>query len=244
MIRLLLTCLLSLSLLCEISSGQIDLSYTKAKSLVGATNPRVIGERILIGEDSKPQVVTVAVIKVQSTERVRLKARKSLFEFAELVQLSDTEFLLAGEGEYLIEAISFSWDASVKIQIGENPKPPEPDPIDPDPPQPDIDVPNAYNVGKVAFQTAAKDPATAKKLAASYKAQASKLFGQGGLSDIESILKQLNLEIVSQGDKWKPFNDSVSKALKAEQVKRGSFSRQDWYSALNEIATALEVSAK
>lgn len=136
-----LVCFIGLALVALTTTstfGQIELSYTPAKSLVGATSARVVGERILIGNDSKPQVVDVAIIKVSCLEKVRIKARRSLYETVELTPLSSEEYLLVGNGEYLIEAISVSWDRSLRVTI-DGEETPKPDPI-PNPPKPDEPV--------------------------------------------------------------------------------------------------------
>lgn len=138
--------------------GQIELTYVKAKSLVGATAPEIVGDRIIIGDDSQPQISSVAIIKVASTEKVRLRARKSLREAAELIKLSEltddktkmttAKYMLAGEGSYLVEAMTFSWDRSLDVVIGADPNPtptPTPDPPKPDPPIPDPSV-NSFRV--------------------------------------------------------------------------------------------------
>jgi hypothetical protein len=235
-------------LFCSSVFGQIELSYVTAKSLVGATSPRVVGERILIGDDSKPQISPVAIVKVQSSEKFRIKARKSLFEAVELIPLNENEFLLIGSGEYLVEAISLNHDRSLKVTVsGTDPTPdPKPDPK-PDPPKPDVNVGNDYNVGLIAYKSAPSDPAIAKAMATSYRVNASRLFGQGSLADIATILNQIEKDFASKQCKdqatclkWESWKTLVSSALKAEQTKRGTFSRQDWYSSLVEIAAALE----
>lgn len=227
------------------SIGQIELSYTAAKSLVGATSPRLVGDRILIGEDSKPQISPVAVLKVKSSEKFRVKARKSLFETAELIPLSGDEFLLFGEGEYLIEANSLNHERSLKVVVGGGSV--NPDPPKPIPPKPDVDVANEYNVGLVALTKAPSDVVIAKQLAASYRTNAAKLFGQGGLSDIQAVLNQIAKEFSAKQCKdqatcqqWEAWRSAVQTALSAEQVRRKTFTRQDWFSCLNEIAYALE----
>lgn len=125
---------LLLCLMPSMAFAQIDLSYVKAKSIVGATSPRIAGDRILIAADSKPQVVTVAIITVKSKpgELVSVFAWKSMEEEAELIQLSPTEFMLAGEGRYLVHAISVSSKANKWVEVDASPVDPEPDPpVDP-----------------------------------------------------------------------------------------------------------------
>jgi hypothetical protein len=232
---------------CGQSLAQIELSYTAAKSLVGATTPRIVGDRILIGDDSKPQISPVAVLKVKSSEKFRIKARKSLFETAELIALSEDEFLLFGDGEYLVEAISLNHERSLKVVVGGGSV--DPDPPKPIPPKPDPvpDVANDYNVGVVALTKAPNDVVIAKQLAASYRINAGKLFGQGGLSDIQAILNQIAKDFSAKQCKdqatcqqWEAWRSAVQTALSAEQVRRKTFTRQDWYACLNEISNALE----
>ncbi len=128
--------------------AQIELSYSKQKTLVGATNPELLpGGRILMDEDSAPAVSVVAVIKVASTERVRLKASKAFRSYTELIPLSEStdaeskiitsKYMLAGEGSYVVDAISFSWDRTIDVVIGSDPKPPTP----PNPPAPPTPTP-------------------------------------------------------------------------------------------------------
>jgi hypothetical protein len=234
--------ILAFFLLCSQVSGQIELSYTPARSLVGATNPRIVGDRILIGDDSKPQISSVAIVKVKASESFRIKARKTLFETSELIALNENEFLLFGEGEHLVEAISLNHDRSLKVVIGSSPTPA------PDPPKPDVEVPNEYNVGSVAYSKAPSDAAVAKQIAGYYRVNAAKLFGQGGLADIQTILNQITKDFESKQcrdqatcEKWSAWKVSVGAALNAEQTKRKTFTRQDWYAALTEVAQALEV---
>lgn len=257
-IRLCLALLICLPSCCSSVHGQIELSYSLAKSLVGATAPEIVsGGRILMEADSKTSESIVAIVRVSSSERVRVRAMKSLKEFGELIPLTSStvgtvttqKYLLAGSGSFVIDAISASWDRTLDVEIGKQPDPippippPEPIPI----PPPNIDVPNEYNVGLVSFKAAPKDPETAKKIATWYRVGASKLFGQGGLSDIATIRKQIETQFAQKTCKdqatclqWDRWNKTVSDALVAEQVKRKTFTRQDFYTALVEVATSLE----
>lgn len=257
-IRICLALLFILPSCCEVRA-QIELSYTIMKSMVGATAPEVLpGGRILMEADSKTSESIVAVIRVSSSERVRIKAQRTLKEFAELIPWSQAtddgvltaKYILAGEGAYVIDAMSASWDRSIDVTIGVQPEPkppiPPPDPIPP--PKPIIDVPNEYNVGQISYQQAPKDTDTAKQIATWYRVGASKLFGQGGLADIATIRKQIDTQFANKSckdkatcEQWSKWSKAVSAALVAEQVKRKVFTRQDWYAALVEVATSLEV---
>lgn len=128
--------------------GQIELSYTIQKTMVGAVNPVLLdGGRILMDEDSVPALSRDAVIKVASTERVRLRASKAFKAYSDLIPLGEStdavskvitsKYLLAGEGSFLVDAMSVSWDRTIDVVIGSDPKPPTP-PVPPTPPDPPI----------------------------------------------------------------------------------------------------------
>lgn len=247
--------------------GQIELSYSIQKTIVGATNAEVLNSgRILVGEDSKISESLVAVIKVVSTDGFRIKAWKGLRETAELDKLNDvvddstkkltSRYLLAGQGTYVIDIVSRTnedWDRSVEITIGASPGPkpeppkPDPKPEPPEPPKPDVDIPNEYNVGLVSYTTAPKDYDNAAIIAKWYRVGATKLYGQSGLHDIATVLNQIDEQFrVKQCkdrvtcEQWEKWKVAVSAALIKEQSKRKTFTRQDWFSALVEIATSLE----
>ncbi len=132
--------LLALVSICGDCFAQIEISYTTAKVLTGVVAPRIVGDRVIVADDSKPQVTSVAIVKVVSSEKVRVKARKSLFETTEMVPISDTEYLLVGQGKFLVEAVSASWDRSFVILVGNevNPNPPDVDNDDPKPTDPTL----------------------------------------------------------------------------------------------------------
>ena len=246
----------------SIASAQIELSHSMRKTLVGATNPEVLeGGRILIEGDSQVAESPAALIKVASVEGVRVIAMlgASIVDLISVdVAIDDASkittkrYLLVGEGEYTITAISRaneSWDRTAKITIGKpTPKPPKPD----DPPKPDpkpdpTPVPNDYNVGSVALKNAPSDPLQAKTIAGWYRIGSAKLYGQGGLADIEQIKREIDQQFASKQCKdqatcqqWDLWKKAVGQAVVAEQVKRKTFTRQDWFAAMNEIATALE----
>ena len=147
--------LVFLSVFCPSVFGQIELSYTIRKTIVGATNAELLpGGRILIDDDSKISGSVVAEIRAASTKPYKFAARKTLEEFVELIPLPDLvdatsqqvtkRFLLVGTGTFLFEATSRSddLDRSLSIVIGApTPKPPPPDPQPPTPPTPDDVVP-------------------------------------------------------------------------------------------------------
>ena len=142
--------LICFSVLSSSVFGQIELSYTIRKTIVGATNAELLpGGRILIDDDSKISGSVVAEVRATSKNAYKFEAQKSLTEYATLIALPDIvkdevttkRFLLIGEGLYVFKATSRSddLDRSMEVLIGK-PKPtptPEPDPPKPPDPTPD-----------------------------------------------------------------------------------------------------------
>jgi hypothetical protein len=234
--------------------GQLRIEYSTVKVLAGLVDARQIDNKILIGEASEPKTSQAALIVVETQSKfVKVKARKSLFESAEISKLSATEYLLVGVGKYAVEVTTFDPelgidDAAIEVFLGDPQPPiPPPDPKPPVPPPTPINVPNEYNVGATSYSNAPKDEETASKIAGWYRIGASKLFGGGGLADIGTILRQIDKQFTEKTcrdretcEKWDRWKLAVSAALTAEQTKRKTFSRQDWYTALVEVATSLE----
>jgi hypothetical protein len=247
-------------LLCLASSafGQVETTVTRKKALLGVTNPKVQGNRILVGDDSNVSVSDVVLLEVKSDYKFqRVRARVS-GNRVEPEKLADNVYLFAGAGAYVVEVTVFDPDkgiddAEIKFEIGGKPKPPTPDPTpDPEPepepePKPDI-VPNDYGVGQLTYDMAPADAANAAKFAAAYRNGAGQLFGVGGqLRSIDRILADLKATVdgrqcadLAKCAKWGEWKTKLDAAIKAEQTRRGSFSRDDWFAALNEIAKALE----
>jgi len=166
-------------------------------------------------------------------------------------KVGEATYLFAGAGSYVVEVTVFDPekgidDKEIAFTIGGKPSPPGPTP-EPEPePEPSV-VPNEYGVGLVAFQNAPSDTANAKAWAGMYRAKAGQLFGEGGLASIDRILADISATIGNRQcvdkakcEQWGVWKAKLDAALKAEQAKRGSFSRQDWFGALNEIASGLE----
>ena len=241
----------ALMLICGLASAQVETQLTRKKALLGVTNPVVQGNRILVGEDSNVAVSDVVLLDVKSDYKfTRLKAKQNGNRI-EPEKVGEATYLFAGAGSYVVEVTVFDPekgidDKEVTFTIGGKPSPPGPTP-EPEPePEPSV-VPTEYGVGLVAFQNAPSDTANAKAWAGMYRAKAGQLFGEGGLASIDRILADINTTIGNRQcvdkakcEQWGVWKTQLDAALKAEQAKRGSFSRQDWFGALNEIASGLE----
>lgn len=244
----------------SLASAEITISTSTAKALTGLVSPRQVGSVYLIGDDSKPSVASVCLVKVVTPARfVDVSAKRFVvkngviqIESATATDIGTREYMLSGSGSYSLEVIAFDPvngidRKSIEITIGLDPDPaPEPKPVPPPGPVPD--VPNDYNVGQIAYKTApANDAAMARQIASWYRVGASKLFGGGGLADIETIRNQINAQFAGKQckdkatcEQWDRWKAAVSQALTAEQIRRKTFTRQDHYTAMIEVATALE----
>lgn len=253
--------------ICNSVTAQIELTYSKVKTISGVTNPQVIGGILFVGEDSVPTPSQGAVVKCKTKmkfsefelyrgdEEIDMRMIDQLID--QTVKETTTTWLVTGEGSYKVVARGYDPELGMeKVKLAfvlgkpAPPIPPEPlpDPPKPDPPKPDITpVKNAYNVGAIAYKTAPSDIAIAQKIAGWYRVGASKLYGIGGLSDIERIKADIDRQFAQkqcqdqatcqQWDRWKA---AVSQAVVAEQIRRKSFLREDWFAAMVEIAEALE----
>jgi len=145
------TILIVLLLLCSTAQAQIDLSFTKAKALVGITNPQQVGNRFLVGNDSLPSISNVLIIKATTSSKFLLiEANANLEEVVDLEKLEgrDNEYLLTQPGTYYITATSFDPDKGIDKKrikvvldgtVPTPPTPPTPVPPTPDPtPTPDV----------------------------------------------------------------------------------------------------------
>jgi hypothetical protein len=100
--------LLAFVLLCTPALAQLDVTVTKVKALTGIVSPKVYPSLILINEASAPKTVDAAYVKVITPAKfVKVKARKSLFENADVIKLSETEYAFTGNGRYALEVTSF-----------------------------------------------------------------------------------------------------------------------------------------
>lgn len=242
----------ALMLVCGIASAQVETQVTRKKALLGVTNPVVQGNRILVGEDSNVAVSDVVIVDIKTAYKfTRIKAKQN-GQRVEPELVADNSYLFAGTGQYVLEITVFDPekgidDKEIAFTIGGKPSPPPgPTPEPTPPPDPSV-VPNEYGVGLVAFENAPSDTANAKAWAGMYRAKAGQLFGEGGLASIDRILADINTAISARQcvdkakcEQWGVWKTKLDAAIKAEQSKRGSFTRQDWYGALNEVATALE----
>jgi hypothetical protein len=234
---------------------------TKVVEIKSESQPEIYGKTVVAEGLTGASVVSAAKVVVEHNMKfVDVTARKSIQESGTLDQISIAPgvvvYILTGTpGDYLIEAVAFDPELGIKRQQivvkieGTQPVPPGPGPgPGPEPtPDPAPNVLNDYNVGLVAFQNAPKDPALALKIAGFYKDGADRLFGQSGISDIQTVIRDIDRKFQDKQctdqescRQWNVWKNEVTKALALEQQRRKFFTRDNWFFALNEIASALE----
>lgn len=127
--------------------GQISLSETKVQVVTGLVAPQVVGESIIIGADSKPQVTTASLIEVKGKEKFKtfdIEAENvSNYSLAALKVVDETHWLLQGQGKFRVSAIAFGPDLGkdrLIIEISNEPPKPPPGPGPPKPPEPSNDT--------------------------------------------------------------------------------------------------------
>ena len=241
----------ALLLVCGLASAQVETQVTRKKALLGVTNPVVQGNRILVGEDSNVAVSDVVLLDVKSDYKfTRLKAKQNGNRI-EPEKVGEATYLFAGAGSYVVEVTVFDPekgidDKEIAFTIGGKPEPPTPPTPPVPPPLPEV-VPNDYGVGVLTFTETPADLANAAKFAKVYRDGAGKLYGQGGLASVEKVLSDISSTIAGRQcsdqakcEQWGTWKTKLDAAIKAEQTKRGAFTRQDWFAALSEVATALE----
>jgi hypothetical protein len=235
-------------LLCSIAQAQVETTVTRKKALLGVTNPQVQGNRILVGDDSNVSVSDIVLLEIKSDYKFHRVKAKQNGNRVEPEKLAEKVYLFAGAGSFVVEVTVFDADkgiddSEVKFDIGGSPAPPPPPP-----PPPDEVVPNDYNLGLLTFTETPADLPNAAKFAKAYRDGAGQLFGTDGrLRDISNIVADINTVIAGRQcsdqakcEQWGKWKLKLDAAIKSEQARRGSFTREDWFAALSEIATALE----
>ena len=162
-------------------------------------------------------------------------------------------------GTYRVTVTGFNPGIARKrldVQVGDTPKPPDPPGPNPPGPTPTPDVvPNEYGVGAVAFQFAPKVASEAKSLAAMYRQAGEFLYGRPSLKFITSdsdkdaknpdrsviawLAQQQASTTLADRAAWTTWKLKLREAFTASQNAR-QYTREDWYNAFNEVATALE----
>lgn len=230
---------ISLASQCFGQMAAVEVAVTKVKAIGGVSAARVVGDLILVSDESKPIVSQVAILHVKSQAKfVRIKARKSLFEFGQVDKLGDNEWVLSGAGRYAVEVTAFDpelgiEETAIEVELGESPTPRPPEP-GPGPVPPD-----AFNdLGRRVASTTAGYPKRAE-VAAVYRGFAKQLREDPLVTvgaAVEGAARQRNTILGPDVSRWTGFADLLTNDLKSRwPMAKGTLA--DWMDA---IATGLE----
>jgi len=209
----------------------------------------VLSSEIQEGETTTTKKLT-ALIEVSLPESI------AFCDSAAIIQVG-SNYLIDTPGKHKITVVVVDPKLAFKtvlVELGQGPNPP-PKPVDPvTPVDPDKKVPNNYGVGQVAFDNAPADPKGLKQFATWYKEAGQYLYGTNGtikvianasepnsvfgwMAEVMDAYPCPNPEICAQ---WKSWREKVNQAFIASQKAR-QYTRDDWFAAFNEVATALEI---
>lgn len=218
---ILLSCLVCVSLVSS-ALGQVaavDVSVAKMKAIAGINAARVVEGAIIVSDDSKPVVTQVAILTVTTKAKfVRVKARKSLFEFGQVSKIGDSEWLLSGSGRYAVEVTAFDPELGIDekvidVELGEDPTPPGPGPG----PDPGPVPPDAFdNLGQRIAKASAGLPKRAE-VAAVYRSFAKQLREEPLITvatAVEGAAKQRTSLLAGDAPKWNAFAELLTEDLK------------------------------
>jgi hypothetical protein len=201
----------------------IDATVEKAKAITGIASPRVVGDVILVGEDAKPVVSSVAIVRVGTKAKfVKIKARRSLFDLGAVTKIGDGEWMLVGSGKYAVEITTFDPELGidetvVEVVLGDPEPEPEPPAPEPDIPAPGPMPPDAFdNIGQRVAKVTAGLPKRVE-VAGVYRFGAKQL-REEPLTTVNSAFDRIFAErasiLGSDFEKYKPFVELISNDVK------------------------------
>jgi hypothetical protein len=204
-------------------TSAIDASVEKAKAITGVQSARIVGDAILIGEESKPVVSSVAILRVSTKAKfVKIKARRSLFDLGAVTKIGDGEWMLVGSGKYAVEITTFDPELGidetvVEVVLGDPEPEPEPPAPEPDVPTPGPVPPDAFdNIGQRVAKVTAGLPKRVE-VAGVYRFNAKQL-REEPLTTVNSAFDRVFAEraalLGSDFEKYKPFVELIGNDVK------------------------------
>jgi hypothetical protein len=201
----------------------IDATVEKAKAITGIASPRVVGDVILVDEDAKPVVSSVAILRVSTKAKfVKIKARRSLFDLGVVTKIGENEWMLVGSGRYAVEITTFDPlvgidETVVEVVLGDPEPEPEPPAPEPDVPTPGPVPPDAFNnIGQRVAKVTAGLPKRVE-VAGVYRFGAKQL-REEPLTTVNSAFDRVFAEraalLGGDFEKYKPFVDLIGTDIK------------------------------
>jgi len=238
--------------------GQVEVKSGTYYQLDGLGKITQVGNLTLVAAPPTITVKPVGVIRVETeAANIEVAISDSARVPFEATKLDNKTWIINKPGRWWVDVTAIDFEKNIYgrksavIDVGEAPGP------GPNPPPPSP-VPNEYGVGKVAYENAPRDVASAVKFAAIYRQASDFLFGVPSLKFIESnssvhasdpnrsvmawIKQQYDLvqcPDVETCKQWTTWKLKINEAM-LESQRRRAFTRQDWYSAFREIANAVE----
>ncbi len=243
--------------------AQLTIETSQAKVISGGINPIVQGDLVFVDQDSRPKFQTVSIVDIISdAANINVSAETKTREPVATYPLgTNNRWAVVSSGRVWVRVTAIDFDRKLFHDQTVIVQPDSPDDGDEDDSDDDDqddeddppDVPNEYGLGKVALENATFSPEKARAIASIYRKSADFLYG------IPSFKRMTNPDEVRHNDpKWsvaayqsqqwtqigvdQAWLDTIGDALVESQRQRpaGYFTRQDWWHAFNEIATALE----
>jgi len=219
-------------LLVQVAFGDLSVNVTKSQVLCGLVNPRTVQTFILFEQEgSKPEFAPAAIIQVKTNSKfVRVKARKNLFEGTNVTKISDTDYLLLGEGKYAVEVTTFDPDLGIDeqiltVELGPVTPTPEPTPIPVPNPIPDDEF---NNLGKRVSEWSKALPKR-KEVAGIYRDVAKMLTENPiiTINDATAILVESRGKILgSDLARYSTFLENLNADLRSRwPLSRGEFAK-------------------
>lgn len=237
----------------------------EVKSIVtGADGFKIVQGQIFVPTGSKLAVQEVGLVTVPSEwlsdpeKSVQIIIEDGEDNPIPYITLGNGAFQVNGTGIVKVQIVNPSpfYFNRWKIVLGMPGPKPDPKPDPPIPPKPVV-IDNTYEVGQVAYDKAPKHLDTTEKYAKIYEQAGNFLFGDPTLKAIEfpnpadnlnpdkSVLAWMSREInlipcpdLKTCQQWKDWQAAIRTAFTNRQNK-SQFTRQDWYRAFNEVASAL-----
>ncbi len=249
--------------------GQIVATSEPVTVIDAGDASRVVGSYLILPKGGTPTSRHAANLRYAGTDgySVAIEASDIQREPVAVHQIDASEYLVFGVGKVWVRLTAIDFEnrkfsvIETLVEVGAvipDPPPDPPDPPDP-PPIPD-DVPNAYGVGKVAYELAVRDDGqTLTTYRNIYTRAADFLYGIPSLKFVissnsadsmnpdRSVLAWMRREFSliqctdrAKCEAWKEWNVAVLKAIDAAQTRQ-QFSRADWYQVFGEVSAALEL---
>jgi len=200
----------------------------------------VLSSEVQEGETTTTKRAT-ALIEVSLPESI------AFCDSASIIQVG-SNYLIDTPGKHKVTIVVIEPKLAFKtvlVELGQGPNPPPG-------PEPNPDISNKYGIGQIAFDNAPTDENGRKQFADWYQQAGEFLYGRPSIKIVADasmpnsvfgwLAEQMNNYPCPDPEtcnQWKEWRNKVNAAF-VESQKKTQYTREDWYSAFNEVANALE----